>query len=100
MTLRQYSYSVGSGNGTKEHEDGTVETLYGDSAFTEDAKYVILPKDLGGLRVGVIAVHETACPVGCDTKHKMLILDHIVEDDTNLTVVECPVEGFLYCPIK
>ena len=97
MTIQQYTYETGSGTGEHKHEDGTVETLHGDTAFTPESKHVILPKELGSFRVDVIVRQEINCPNNCETQHPMLILDHTpIVGGGQLYVVECPKDGFLW----
>jgi hypothetical protein len=62
---------------------------------------VQLPAELGGQRVDVIAQRANQpCPVpDCPDKHNMLILCGESDDGSMLAVVECPVNGFLWCDL-
>lgn len=101
MSIEHYTYHAGKAEGVTEHEDGTVETLYGNQACGPDTKYVDLPKELGSERVDVIHHMKQKCPMDeCGETHSMLILASAgANNEGQLTVVECPKYGFLWCTL-
>ena len=101
MSVRQYTYTAGEDVGVTEHEDGTVESLYGFSAMGDETQYVVLPDEMGGAKVDIVHKMKHKCPMeDCGEIHDMLILAPVSKEITEqVTVIECPKHGFLWCTL-
>ena len=100
-TIAHYTYTAGESTGVNTHEDGTVETLYGNNGCGPNTTSVALPEEHGGGRADVLHHMKQDCPVEeCDGNHSMLLLAHANADGKGqLAVVECPTHGFLWCTL-